>query len=346
MMGEISNGNCAVIFGGNGFIGAFLAASLGQSGRYRKVYLFDREPIEAKHNRFRLAMVRSIPGVTEVLGDVRQPIDWMPQEAVEFVANLASVHREPGHEVHEYYETNILGAEHVCEWAKRANVRNIVFTSSIAMYGFSDEKRDENSLPVPTSPYGGSKLVAEKIHLSWLNEDRARRVLTIVRPGVVFGPGEGGNVSRLIQAVTRRYFFYMGNKNTRKAGVYVRELVDAILWVHQQQIEKQDSYALFNMSMEPAPAIRDYVDAVCDTAGIKRYVPEVPFSLLLIASHGISLVAGLVGLKQPFSPVRVRKLVRPNHIVPGYLLSSEYTFKYNLNSAFRDWRTLCPDDWK
>lgn len=341
-----SNNTCAVIFGGNGFIGAFLAASLGRSGRYRKIYLFDHESIETKQNRFRLEMVRSTPGTVEVLGDVRKPIEWMPPETIEFVANLAAVHREPGHLPHEYYETNILGAEHVCDWANRANVTNIVFTSSIAPYGLSDEKRDETSLPVPASAYGGSKLVAEKIHLSWLNENRAARVLTIVRPGVVFGPGESGNVSRLIQAVTHRYFFYMGNKETRKAGVYVKELVDAMLWVHQQQINKRDPYALFNMSMEPAPSIRDYVDAVCQTAGIKRRVPEVPFSLLLFASHGISLAAGLLGLKQPFSPVRVRKLVRPNFITPGYLLASGYSFKYDLNHAFMDWQKLCPDDWK
>lgn len=345
-MDEKSNGNCAVIFGGNGFIGTFLAVALGQSGRYRKIYLFDQEGIESKRNRFRLEFVGRIPGATEVLGDVRCPIDWIPPERVDFVANLAAVHREPGHQTHEYYETNLLGAEHVCEWANRANARNIVFASSIAVYGLSDEKRDENSLPVPISAYGGSKLAAEKIHLSWLNQDRARRVLTIVRPGVVFGPGEGGNVSRLIRAVMRRYFFYVGNKSTRKAGVYVKELVDAILWVHQEQIEKQVPYALFNMSMEPAPSISDYVEAVCRTSCIQRRVPEVPFSLLLFASYVISLVGGMVGLKSPVSPVRVRKLVRPNYIIPGYLLSSDYAFKYNLISAFRDWQELCPDDWK
>ncbi|MGO4326322.1 NAD-dependent epimerase/dehydratase family protein [Cupriavidus sp. 2TAF22] len=344
-MEEIGDGNCAVIFGGNGFIGAFLAYSLASSKKYRKVYLFDRESIEEKQNQFRLEMVRS-SGAIELLGDVRHPITWAPDERVDFVANLAAVHREPGHLPHEYYETNILGAENVCDWARRVNATNIIFTSSIAPYGVSDERRDENSLPVPASAYGGSKLVAEKIHLSWLNEDRSQRVLTIVRPGVVFGPGESGNVSRLIHAVMRRYFFYMGNKETRKAGVYVKELVDAMQWVHQQQIDSKDAYALFNMSMEPAPAIRDYVNAVCLTAGIKRHVPEVPFSLLLLASHSISLLAGLIGLKQPFSPVRVRKLVRPNYITPGYLLASGYSFKYDLAGAFQDWQTLCPDDWK
>ena len=85
-------------------------------------------------------------------------------------------------------------------------------------YGTSEVTKDESSLPVPACAYGGSKLAAEKIHLCWQNGDSADRHLVIVRPGVVFGPGEGGNVSRLVKAVLHRYFFYMGNKDTRKAG--------------------------------------------------------------------------------------------------------------------------------
>lgn len=53
----------------------------------------------------------------------------------------------------------------------------------------------------------------------------------IARPGAVFGPDERGNVSRLIKAVFGRYFFYMGNRDTRKAGTYVKELCNAMLWV-------------------------------------------------------------------------------------------------------------------
>src|SRR5690606_31892986 len=103
----------------------------------------------------------------EVAGDVRRPIDWFPEEKVDLIANFAAVHREPGHEDYEYYETNLLGAENVCAWAERVGCNKLIFTSSIAPYGPSESPKNEGSLPVPVSAYGGSKLVAEQIHQKW-----------------------------------------------------------------------------------------------------------------------------------------------------------------------------------
>ena len=85
-----------------------------------------------------------------------------------------------------------------------------------------------DTIPCPNTPYGSSKLAAEKIHIAWQNRDIKNRILTIVRPGVVFGKGEGGNMSRLVKLIHKNFFFYMGNKDTRKAGIYVKELVNQI----------------------------------------------------------------------------------------------------------------------
>lgn len=49
---------------------------------------------------------------------------------------------------------------------------------------------------MPNTPYGISKLVAEKIHEVWQAKDKSRE-LTIVRPGIVYGKGEHGNMTRL-----------------------------------------------------------------------------------------------------------------------------------------------------
>jgi GlcNAc-P-P-Und epimerase len=213
-----------VIFGGTGFIGGHFAEYLINNKLVDEVYLVDIRPIRPffSFDKNRVHYVEL---------DVRKPIDplVLPSD-VDLVANFAAVHREPGHEDWEYYETNLYGAENVCSWAEAVGCKHIIFTSSIAPYGTSEVTKDESSLPVPVSAYGGSKLAAEKIHLCWQNGDSVNRHLVIVRPGVVFGPGEGGNVSRLVKAVLHRYFFYMGNKDTRKAGVYVKELCNA-LWV-------------------------------------------------------------------------------------------------------------------
>lgn len=337
--------NCAVIFGGSGFIGVYFARQLLSSG-FEKVYLFDKEQVADKPFPYRTKLVRGNSGIVEFKGDVRQEITWQPQEKITLIANFAAIHREPGHEDFEYYETNLLGAQNVCNWADLIGCNDIIFTSSISPYGPSEEERNEQSLPVPTTAYGGSKLVAEKIHQTWLAADKARRHLVIVRPGVVFGPGEGGNVSRLIKAVIKRYFFYMGNRDTRKAGTYVKELCGAVWWVLQQQKTLDKNVTLFNMSMAPGPSIQEYVEAVCKVADIQRKVPAIPYPLLLSVAYGIELIARPLGIKHPFSPVRIRKLVRSNNIHPGYLVQNGYPYEYSLESAFADWKKDCPQEWR
>lgn len=337
--------SCAVIFGGSGFIGVFFAQHLAQTGDYEKIYLYDKESVSEKAFPFRMGILDKYENLVEVHGDVRKCITFQPDEPVGLVANFAAVHREPGHEDYEYYECNLLGADNVCAWADKVGCNKIVFTSSISPYGPSEEVRDENSLPVPVTAYGGSKLAAEKIHQIWQAKDADNRQLVIARPGVVFGPGEGGNVSRLIKAVLRRYFFYMGNQNTRKAGTYVKELCNAMLWVLERQSQTGERVSLFNMSMNPGPSIKEYVDAVCTVAGVSRTVPGIPYPLMLAAAYGIDLVARPLGIKHPFSPVRIRKLVRSNNIAPNYLVDSGYSYLFMLETALADWKKECPSEW-
>lgn len=336
---------CAVIFGGSGFIGVTLAQSLLTQGELDKIYLFDIEQVSAKSFNYRTALVVNDPRIVEVKGDVRQAITWQPEETVTLVANFAAIHREPGHEDFEYYETNLLGAENVCAWTEQVSCNDLIFTSSISPYGPSEKQKDESTIPVPATAYGGSKLAAEKIHQIWLAANPAERHLVIVRPGVVFGPGEGGNVSRLIKAVIKRYFFYMGNQSTRKAGTYVKELCSALLWVLARQKEQNKNITLFNMSMNPGPSIKEYVDTICAVAGIERKILAVPYPIMLTASYGIEIIAKPLGIKHPFSPVRIKKLVRSNNILPTYLVENGYPYQYTLASALEDWQAVCPEEW-
>ena len=159
--------------------------------------------------------------------DIRKPIENLPFTPTEddVIFNFAAVHRTPGHEDHEYFETNIRGAENVVAFAEKWNIKKIVFISSIAPYGAAEQLKKETTLPTPNTAYGISKLVAEKIHEKWQNGDAEHRQLTIVCPGVVFGKGENGNFTRLYWAIRGHKFAYPGRKDTIKACIYVKELV-------------------------------------------------------------------------------------------------------------------------
>ena len=276
--------------------------------------------------------------------DVRDQINWIPKEKIDLIANFAAIHREPGHNHYEYYDTNIKGAENVCNWASHINCKKLIFTSSISPYGTGEAIKTERSTPQPNTAYGSSKLAAEKIHQIWQSSDNERQ-LVIVRPGVVFGPSENGNVSRLIHAVRKRYFFYMGNKNTCKAGVYVKELCKAMMWVLKSKKAKFEKFTLFNMSMNPQPSVQDYVDTIIKVSNIKIFVPHLPKRLLLVVSYFIEAIAKPLRINQPFSPVRIRKLALSNNIEPSYLLDQNYKFEYSLEDAFRDWKKECPNEW-
>lgn len=335
-----------VIFGGTGFIGSFFAEQVLNDGKIKKVILADIKPIcELRFLRILQPFIDA--GTLEYVNcDVRNTIatQLSNYSDVSLIANFAAIHREPGHQPHEYYETNLLGAENVCDWASKVDCSDIIFTSSIAPYGPCEEPKSETDVPVPISPYGGSKLAAEKIHLVWSAKVISRH-LTIVRPGVVFGPGEGGNVSRLIKATLKGYFFFMGNKETRKAGTYVKELTRAMLWVHQNGRDSKRENSLFNMTMTPAPSMNEYVNTIQKVAGTTKKIPTVPFWFLYPISFVVEAIAKLVGISQPISPVRLRKLVKSNYIVPDFLIAHGYEYKYSLNDALSEWKTISPEEW-
>ena len=335
-----------VIFGGAGYIGSYFAAYLLDEKLAEKVVLADITRVKEKIWPEVVKQGEKDGTVQYIEVDVREPItsNALPKEC-DMIANFAAIHREPGHEEYEYFETNLAGAENVCNWANRIGCKNIIFTSSIAPYGISPDARTEDSLTVPVTAYGSSKLAAEKIHQTWQAGDAENRYLSIVRPGVVFGPGEDGNVPRMIRALRAGYFFFAGNKGTVKAGGYIKELTHAMAYVLDQQVQKGEHVALYNFTLENPPTFEEYVNEVKAVAGISREVFDVPYQLLLIAAYMIDIIARPLGINHPFSPVRIRKLVRPNHILPEYLKKNGYPFKYDLRGALEDWKKDAPQDW-
>lgn len=271
--------------------------------------------------------------------DVRKPFDFdfIPTND-DVIFNLAAVHRTPGHPDEAYFETNIRGAENVCSFAQKYNIRKILFTSSIAPYGAGEEKKDENSLPMPNTPYGISKLVAEKIHEVWQAKDKSRE-LTIVRPGIVYGKGEHGNMTRLYWGQKKRYFFYTGRKDTIKSSIYVKDLVHFFKY---RMIDNDFAGVdIFNCTYEPAFTIQETCETMQKATGMHHNVPLVPAGLLMFAAR---ILGPLGGKKVGIHPERVKKLMVSTNTCGKKLAASGFEFHYSFEESFRDWFKDCNEE--
>jgi nucleoside-diphosphate-sugar epimerase len=319
-----SGSSRALIVGGAGFIGHHLATSLVARGD--EVVVLDRA-----------RPCTPVAGATYHVGDVRQPLtEQLCREAPNIVYNLAAVHRVPGHPDEDYYATNVAGATNVTDYCRAVGVSSLVFTSSISVYGASEEPKHEASTTAPDSAYGGSKVEAEVVHQAWADEDPSHS-LVVVRPAVVFGVGEGGNFTRLAAALKAHRFVYPGRRDTVKGCGYVGELVRTMAFA----VELGRPRFLYNFCYPTPYTIEDICHAFRRVGGLPRPLGTVPLRPMVAAGRTFDRLSRL-GLRTDIGEARIMKLVRSTHIVPQALLDAGYEFETDLDEGLRRWRDAPP----
>lgn len=314
----------AIVFGGAGFIGSHLLKQLASTGKYDLLVSADLKP-----PRF------VVPGVEYKTVSVCEPIPDDICPGCTEIYNLAAVHTTPGHEDWEYYWTNVLGATYVCDFARRQNVNLITFTSSIAVYGPTEDPVDEHTPCDPVSAYGRSKFAAEQIHKLWQAEHPETRRLLIVRPGVIYGYQERGNFTRLAKLLPKRAFFYPGRKDTIKSCGYVGDLVQSF----EYMMEKNSGVLTYNYCHPERFTSEDICTAFSRVAGFPKPLGKVPLSLMLTAGWAFE-VLHRVGFRTSINRARVLKLNRSTNIIPKVLTEHQYPFQYNLDESLRDWMQM------
>ena len=328
-----------IIFGGSGYIGYFLIQRLIKDNLFDYIIIFDlKEPqiFLEPHLEERVQYLK---------GDVRKPIKIDKIEALDneksWVFNLAAIHREPGHDYHEYFDTNIAGAYNINSFAREHKIQNLFFTSSIAPYGKSIEQRTEKSSLYPETAYGISKGMAELIHKNWLSEDIKRRLI-IVRPSVIFGPKDPGNVYRMISSLKKGTFILPDGGNVIKAYGYVYGLVDSILFTMNKKDQK---LIVYNYAENPLLTLREMTMVATSKLKYSKKTLSLPVSFLAFIAEFIQIGSKIMGKKSDIHPVRVRKAGFPTNIKPEYLISRGFDFKYDFESSLEHWQSVSPEDF-
>ena len=196
------------VIGGSGFIGTRLCSRLAGSLSFQIV---DKSPSKAYATQ-------------STVIDIRTHIDGAKIAQTDAIINLAAEHRDDVWPLSLYDEVNVQGARNVCDLARTKAINKIIFTSSVAVYGFTPLGTNESGAIAPFNDYGRTKWDAEQIYKKWQAEDPQNRTLVIVRPTVVFGERNRGNVFNLLRQIASGKFVMVGDGLNRKSMAYVENV--------------------------------------------------------------------------------------------------------------------------
>jgi nucleoside-diphosphate-sugar epimerase len=210
--------------------------------------------------------------------------------------------------------------------------------SSIAVYGPTEGATAEEAPTYPMTPYGISKLAAELIHEGWRRADVERRLI-ICRPGVVYGPGDPGNILRMIHAVKNGYFVFPGSKLVRKSYAYIEGLLDSLEFMISRR-EMQSTYNYVERETEPLGTL---VQIVQEHLGTRVPTFTAPLTILQMAGAVLQVVTSG---RSPVHPARVRKAATSTHIVPQVLQDSGFQFRFDFRNSLQDWASKAPEDFR
>ena len=164
-----------LVTGGNGFKGCILVPMLLSKGI--KVISVD--------NNWFGKYLQDHPNLTQYVGDIRSPNEeWFKD--VDSVIHLANIANDPSVELAPYlsWEVNVLSTQYLAVLAIKNGVKNFLFASSGSVYGVSDLPRvKENADLVPISEYNKTKMIAERVLMSYSKHMK----IFCIRPATVCG---------------------------------------------------------------------------------------------------------------------------------------------------------------
>lgn len=277
------------VIGGSGFIGSRLCCLLAEHGVDFEI--IDLIPSVSFPGRTKIADIRDIEALrSAVSGDI--------------IVHLAAVHRDDVRNRELYYKTNVDGTANVCAVAEEKDIRHIIFTSTVAVYGFCAPNTDECGAINPFNDYGFSKHKGEERLRAWRAKAPGVHNLTVIRPTVVFGEGNRGNVYNLFRQISSGIFLMVGGGKNVKSIAYVGNVVEFIKYV----CENPKDYAIYNYVDKPDFDMNELISIILrKLKGRDRPWLRIPYSIAYAVGFFADIIAIISNRNFPISRVRVRK---------------------------------------
>ncbi len=243
--------------------------------------------------------------------------------------NLAAEHKDNIFPKSKYYQTNVKGSENLCIAARKFKINKIIFISTVAVYGFASPNTSEEGKINPFNDYGKSKWMAEKVYQEWYQEDNSRNLI-IIRPTVIFGEGNRGNVYTLINQIMSNKFLMIGKGENVKSLAYVKNVADFIC----HSLSLTNGNYLFNYVDKPDINTKDLINLVYKQLGRKAPSYYIPFIFGKLAGYFFDLLSFILQKEFSISSIRIKKFCSETSF-DSKLKNANFSPKYNLEEALK-----------
>ncbi len=313
-----------LVTGANGFIGKHLVRKLENRGDDVNIFV-RKNGGYGKTNRQNL-----------FLGDITDKNNNTLMDAVnsaEYVFHLiAKTHdfRKTHNSSADYFKINVNGTKNLLEACKNSRIKHFIYFSSIkVMAEESLATLDETFSPAPTTPYGQSKLLAENMVLEYGKKYGFKT--TSIRLPLVYGPGNKGNVYKIMKAIDKGLFLMMGLGENRRSMVYVGNVVDAALKIAGN--DKADG-KVYIVTDGIDYTVKQLYETIAKGLSKQTYPFHFPMSIARLFALAGDISSSVIGKALPFNTDILNKLTDPL-VFSSLKLQEELGFKprYNLSNT-------------
>lgn len=273
MLRSVMNTCQCVVTGANGFLGREIVSRLLMSGL--SISTTD------------INSACSTPGVQYHQADILQQQQLLSVVESAFTvihaAGLAHIFSPKTVDKDLFDKVNVIGTRNMATAATEAGIAHFVLISSVSVYGPSTHGMySEDNSCHPIGAYAESKYNAELEAQEIAH--KSGMALTILRLVTLYGEGDPGNVVRLIHALDRGSFFWIGDGSNRKSLLYKGDAARACLAVASHPA---NGINIYNVSAPPC-TMRDIVDGLAMVLGKKPLPIRIPAPIALTASKFLS----------------------------------------------------------
>lgn len=306
------------VIGGSGFVGTKLIELLRCQQDFQVINIDKQES-------------RAFPEITTIANVLDKETLATSLKGVDVVVLLAAEHRDDVTPVSLYYQVNVQGMRNTLEAMELNHIKRIVFTSSVAIYGLDKDNPDESFAAEPFNHYGKSKWQAEQVLQQWYAVHPDWNI-NIVRPTVIFGEGNRGNVYNLLNQIASGKFLMIGKGNNAKSMSYVG---NAVAFMKFLITGKTEGYHVFNYVDKPDFCTNDLVYHTGEILGKSVPSTRIPYWLGMLGGYGFDLLAFISRRKLTISSVRVRKFCAVTRYDSAKAMSSGFVPPYTLQEGLK-----------